>query len=391
MSEILNVLVQPTYDINIIKKEYHNYLPFLQSFNNNDEIRIAIQNQDLYVQPSESFLYIEGVITKIDGTPTTNIKLKNNCVAHLFDEIRYELNGMEIDRTRNLAISSTMKNLISMDVNESMTSLNAGWSPLEDITLANGHFNFCVPLRLLLGFAEDYNKIIMNCKHELILIRAKSDVDGFLFQNAQTKLNISNLTWKIPHINLADHMKLDLFKIIKSQRPITLSFRSWDSHFNPTLVNGSNHLWNVKLALQNERPRFLLFTFYNNATKSFTHCNLNDIKVYLNSESYPYEDLNLDFDKNRYSQLYDMYARFKQSYYVQETYPLLSRENFMNEPIIAVNLLYQNESIKTGPVDIRIELKTKKNIPSNIIAYCLILHERTLQYIPLTNEIRKVI
>lgn len=41
---MLNVLSKPEFDTSIINKEYYSYLPYLQFFNNNDEIRIAIQN-----------------------------------------------------------------------------------------------------------------------------------------------------------------------------------------------------------------------------------------------------------------------------------------------------------------------------------------------------------
>jgi len=48
----------------------------------------------------------------------------------------------------------------------------------------------------------------------------------------------------------------------------------------------------------------------------FDDCNLTNVKdVYLNSEFYPYDDLNLDFGKKRYAILFDMYARFLKAYY----------------------------------------------------------------------------
>jgi len=58
MTHIINVLEKPTIDNSIIKKDYHSYSPYFRSYEHNDEIPIAIQNQDLYVLPSESFLHI---------------------------------------------------------------------------------------------------------------------------------------------------------------------------------------------------------------------------------------------------------------------------------------------------------------------------------------------
>jgi len=42
----------------------------------------------------------------------------------------------------------------------------------------------------------------------------------------------------------------------------------------------------------------------------FDDCNLTNVKLYLNFEFYPYDDLNKDFGKNGYAILFDMYARF---------------------------------------------------------------------------------
>jgi len=50
-------------------------------------------------------------------------------------------------------------------------------------------------------------------------------------------------------------------------------------------------------------------------TSRFDHCKLNNVKLYLNSEYYPYDDMNLDFDKNRWSILYVTYACFCKNYY----------------------------------------------------------------------------
>ena len=79
---IINILQQTKFDNSIIKKDYHSYTSYLQSFKNNDEIRISIHNQDLLVLPSESFLYIER-LDIYDSTVSSSLKLLNNCMAYL--------------------------------------------------------------------------------------------------------------------------------------------------------------------------------------------------------------------------------------------------------------------------------------------------------------------
>ena len=42
----------------------------------------------------------------------------------------------------------------------------------------------------------------------------------------------------------------------------------------------------------------------------FDTCKLINVKLYLNSEFYPYDDLNPDFDKYK-TAIYDMYIHFR--------------------------------------------------------------------------------
>ena len=74
--------------------EVHAQLPYTSSiFNNSDEIRIAVQNQDQCLLPCKSSLHIQGKLVKEDGTPVTNTRFIINAIYHLFEEARYELNA----------------------------------------------------------------------------------------------------------------------------------------------------------------------------------------------------------------------------------------------------------------------------------------------------------
>jgi hypothetical protein len=128
--DILNVTSRPFVDNSITNFELHSYQPSVSgSFEYNDEIRIPIQEVDLYTLPSESHLYIEGKLTKEDGTKATKLRFINNGVAFLFREIRYELNGVTVDTNRNVGLTSTLKAYLSYSDSESTKLHNAGWSP----------------------------------------------------------------------------------------------------------------------------------------------------------------------------------------------------------------------------------------------------------------------
>ncbi|RZF35535.1 hypothetical protein LSTR_LSTR010226 [Laodelphax striatellus] len=53
----------PRSDNSIIGYEYHSHAPYTTSFKANDEIRIPIQQQDIYTIPSESYLHVEFKVT----------------------------------------------------------------------------------------------------------------------------------------------------------------------------------------------------------------------------------------------------------------------------------------------------------------------------------------
>jgi len=143
-------------------------------------------------------------------------------MAYFLDEIRYEIKSVVMHRTRFSGITSKIKNFVSLNKFESKRLSNSGWSggPVFNLT---PHFNFSIPLKNLLGFAEDFKKVLLNCKQELVLLISKNFndvVEQDKFENAQLvgkhHLNMTNITWKIPHKTLSDSTKIKMYDIKKS-------------------------------------------------------------------------------------------------------------------------------------------------------------------------------
>ncbi|KYN22674.1 hypothetical protein ALC57_04920 [Trachymyrmex cornetzi] len=61
-----------------------------------------------------------------------------------------------------------------------------------------------------------------------------------------------------------------------------------------------------------------------------------------------------------------------------------------HSPFVIIDCSRQNESVKSGTVDVRLDFECKENVPANTTAYCLIIHDRVVQYNPLTNVVRKI-
>lgn len=407
--EILDIAQGPTFDETLWEKEYHTHNPYASSkLNNNDEIRIPIQQQDIYTLPSESYLYIEGRVTKKDGTAGTTVPFINNPMAYLFDEIRYEISGVTVDSTKKVGITSTLKGLASLTPSEKNMLNIAGWVAPDAHTItpnSSGNFDFYIPLKLLLGFAEDYRKIIINVKQELVLLRSSNDKDIIKAADATTeaaldwKMHLDKIVWRVPHVRLNDQNRISLLRTLKSDRDIVMPFRSWEFHEYPVLPETQRHTWTVKTSTHLEKARYVIFGLQtkrrNQITKNageFDHCKLNNCKVFLNSQFFPYDNFNINFTKQRFSVLYDMYARFQNSYYGKTNTPLLTPQQFESTyPIVVIDCSKQNESVKSSSVDIKIEMEFDENVPQDTSAYCLILHDKIVTYTPLTGIVKSVL
>lgn len=407
--DILDIRSGPTFDETLWEKEYHTHTPYASSkLKNNDEIRIPIQQQDVYTLPSESYLYIEGKVTKKDGTNGTTIPFINNPMAFLFEEIRYELSGIIIDSTKKVGITSTLKGMVSFTPNEINQLKTSGWIQpgLNSVApSSDGYFDFCVPLKMLLGFAEDYKRILINTKQELVLLRSSTDYDLIVGPTSTTatslewKLDLQKIVWRVPHVRLADEHRITLLKQLNSDREIVIPFRNWEMHEYPTLPKSKRQSWAVKTSNQIEKPRYVIVAFQtkqkNEITANaglFKTCKLNNIKLFLNSQFFPYDNVSVEFSKARYSVLYDMYARFQSSYYGTNNQPLLSPADFQNKaPIVVIDCSKQNESVKTSTVDIRLEMEFEEEVPDETSSYCLILHDSIVTYTPLTGIVKRVL
>ena len=196
MRNILKITDPIPSDDRIDKYEHFEYEPVTGTKLNNSggDIRLYIKTQDLFMHPSESFLLIEGRLTKANGTAyanADNISLTNNAPMHLFKSIQYELSGQEIEKIMYPGQATTMLGLLKYpdDFSKSKglnqlwykdTTLlandqNVGWNVRRLYVIKNsdpkGIFSFRIPLKHIFGFCEDYDKVAYGLKHTLTLTR----------------------------------------------------------------------------------------------------------------------------------------------------------------------------------------------------------------------------
>lgn len=129
-------------------------------------------------------------------------------------------------------------------------------------------------------------------------------------EHTEAKIVINSMELKVKHIYSNDIIKIDSLNAIKSNKPILISFRKWEIHELPSLPQGGNkEIWAVKTSTEIECPRFKICGFQTNKknnssadTTKFDHMNITDVRVLLNSDIIPHENLRLNFDTNEYAE-----------------------------------------------------------------------------------------
>lgn len=400
MSDILQIQNGVSRVDDIIGVQYHTYTPYSTSFQNNDEIRITIQPQDLYVQPSDSYLAIEFKPVKRDGTPFGKAEARFALLSgmNFFSELRYELNGVEIDRCKTPATTCMLKTRIACKTTdridlEMLEILNG--KELEDKT-----YRIMIPLKFMFGFCDDYNKVVLNSKHELILMRSRTDLN--VIYGAKTDLArfvIQKIHWKVPHVTLSDKAKLNMLRIIERREDVPLLYRSWDLYELPQVMESTHNIWSVKTTTQTSKPRYVVVGLQTNrshvpdqSSTHMDHCGITNMRLYLNNDRYPYDDLNLDPTMTEYCELISMLVKIQSGYYngTQPINPSL-RDGYKALNMFAFDCSRSDETIKNGMVDVRIEMEGNKNIPPNTTAYCLIIHDNFIRYNPSNGNVDRLI
>ena len=257
MADILQITEDIPVDDSIYDYEYKEYNPIVGTNLNRGSIVLTIESQDIYTHPAESFLIIDGRLTRrnppnpvpnpLDPLTLDNnniITLINNAMMYLFSDVRYHLASHEIEVLQNPGQATTMLGMLKYpdDFTKSQ-GLNQLWLPDENTGTTEignndnynkgfhdrlkyivrtsdplGTFSFKIPLKHFLGFCEDYKKILYGMQQRLTLTRTEDN--NAIFKNNAAPLgtvNIEKIRWFMPHVIPSDAYRLQLDKIIEKK------------------------------------------------------------------------------------------------------------------------------------------------------------------------------
>ena len=427
--------------------EYFEYSPdseTIESLNGIREIKFNIEALSTFVHPHKSFLYFEGqLFNENDGifTDFENVTLANDGILHLFSEMKYSINGQPIEDILNPAIGSIMLGILRYpdDFNETeglmqcwyKDSGNGGLTAKNTVDVNNlkalvsinnigreerkklfydsvervlnkGKFSFCIPLKHIFGFCDDYDKVMYGVNHGLSLFRKGDDTaihkPNNYIDNAggniaipDAKVKINKIKWCMPHVKPSLEIYNSLTEKIGKGENVKIGFKS--RKVDEKIVDSANWSWRVAVTSGNETPRFLILGFQtgdkniqngeaNTKTANpsvFDHCRVDHAQVKMLGRLYPSQVEVLNFPGNQYSKAYKNAANFRELY--DGTPDLFS--HFAINPIDFKNLYplfvfnVSNQIPKTISAVVEVVFNVKfEAAPANTTAYCLTISDK---------------
>ena len=417
--------------------EYFEYSPdseTLESLNGIREIRFNIEALSTFIHPHKSFLYFEGQILRTNNTPFNandnannvtddNVALANDGIMHLFSEMKYSINGQPIEDILNPAISSIMLGLLRYpdDFSKSkglmqcwfkdsgnggvvIDNNNIGRGERKKVLFKQtaepedrGKFSFCIPLKHIFGFCDDYDKVMYGVNHGLSLFRKGDNTaihraaNALIVGGANAKVQLNKVKWCMPHVKPSLEIYNGLTEKIGKGENVKIGFKS--RKVDEKIVDSANWSWRVAVTSGNETPRFLILGFQIgdkdiqrgvNDDKAgnpsvFDHCNVEYTQVKMLGRLYPSQAEILNFSKNQYSKAFNNVAKFRELFDgTPELFshfginPIDFRELY---PLFVFDVSNQIPKTISSVVEVVFNVKFQRP-PANTTAYCLTISDK---------------
>lgn len=396
-------------DESITKVETRTYLPFVKSFNNNDTVEITINRSDVWMLMCDAVLVIKGKKEKVVGAG--KVDFVSNAGAFLFETVTYELFGVEVDSVRDPGLVSTIRGYLLYENDVKNELETASWTFSGDdndkAPFANddGTFIFRIPLKHMLNFFNEYQMALCG-KQTIRLVRAQNDNNALKITAGageasgitKGKITINSMELKVNHIYPNDALKVELLEAMKTDNPIMMPYRKWEIHELPSLAAGStSEIWTVKTTSYIDCPRYVICCFQTKRKNEagadptlFDNIDISDVRLVLNGEYIPQENLRMNFKTRDYSEAYSNYYKFAASYGYPRKSSLLTYSNFTDRCLFVIDCSRRDESFKSSTIDVKLEIESRSGFPDNTRAYCIIAHDCIMEYLPLSEVVRKI-
>ena len=414
--DILRITDPVITDESISEYEHIEYNPIAgTNLNDGGDIMITIELQDVFSHPSESFLLIEGKLTKADGSNYENgdlVTLTNNGIMYLFKRIRYDLAEKAIETVQHPGQVTTMLGLLkypddfskSVGVNQSWfkdtgteanKETNLGFNLRQEYIIRypepTGTFSFRIPMKHIFGFCEDYPKIIYGMKQTLTLTRDTDDNAIYRAVGVDAgKVTLNKISWYMPKVIPADKEKMEILKIIEKKEKIPVAYRMIQCA-TAQITESPSFNWRLSAKTSPEVPRFIVVGFQTNKNNAqttnpalFDHVNVKSIHCTLDSVRYPKTDYKISFPRLQFSRVYGDAALSRTKFFNMNE--LISNPNFSPTeykelyPLFVFDVSKQSDRLQYSTTDIQINVDFDPNPPANTVGYAVLLSDRLAHF-----------
>ncbi len=311
------------------------------------------------------------------------------------------MGGNEIDSIDNPGIATAMKGIVSFSDN--LTYNDACWKIKSTSSMINGsgYFSICIPLKIVLGFFEDYTNYVYRIHQELRLIKTNTNynnvllVDGTLADNHTISINLTEIIWGIPQYKFSLSYEAKINNEIAASTEYEIYYRHW-MYIEKSSVTGKTFTWDIPTSYF--KPRYVIISFQKNRNDKITVdnglfdlCNLENIQVHLNNNIYYHNNrLNISYSENKCGRIYQMFKNFKYSYYGKDGKPLVDYNDYVSKyPLIVIDCSKQSEVIKGSTINIKINFQWWDSFAVDSVINCLVITSDQARYNPLKNRVIK--
>ena len=263
--------------------------------------------------------------------------------------------------------------------------------------LDKGKFSFCIPLKHIFGFCDDYDKVMYGINHGLSLFRKGNDVaihkiNHYIDVNnnnarvdvPDAKVKLNKIKWCMPHVKPSLEIYNGLTEKIGKGENVKIGFKS--RKVDEKIVDSANWSWRVAVTSGDETPRFLVLGFQtgNKANQQenpsiFNNCNVDHIQVKMLGRLYPSQAEILNFNENQYAKAFNNVAKFRELF---DGTPELFSHFGINPidfktlyPLFVFDVSNQIPKTISSVVDVVFNVKFRA-APLNTIAYCLSISDK---------------
>ena len=233
-------------------------------------------------------------------------------------------------------------------------------------------------------------------KHTLTLTR-NNDNDAIFKNEARDgggnpvvvngKIDLSKISWFLPHVTPANKDKMELYKIIERKEKLPVGYRMIQCD-TASIPQATSFSWRLSVK---SSPRFIIVGFQTNKSVNqetnpsiFDNVNVSNIYVMLNSIRYPTADYNISFLAQKLSRAYGDVAEFRSKFFNEDG--LISNPNINPleyralYPLFLFDVSKQSEKLKYSTTDIQIKMHFSANVPLNTQTYAVTISDRLINF-----------